>query len=348
MRFPVRARYDQVMINVNKFFVNENITDFPVNPFEVIKNNKWGLITYSELATIHQTDISNVISAYQSEDGYTIYDGTNYTIAYNDTISSSGRIRFTLMHEIGHIYMNHLVDFEATILKRSTLTESKYRILENEVNSFARNALAPAIIVRNLQLNKHNDLVRYFKISSSAASFRLRTLKLDFQYLFTPFIKLQLNQFKDFIYNKINSKQCLNCNHSFVHEIADFCPICGQDRLIKREGDNKMIYSGYDIDENSRAKICPKCDNEQLENGDYCKACGVYVINKCANRDWYNNEITWECGTLLDGNARFCTTCGHKSTFFQSGLLASWDVEKRERDEEEELYRNIAGQEVPF
>ena len=347
MRFPVRARYDQVMTNVNKFFVNENITDFPVNPFEVIKNNKWGLITYSELAEIHQTDISNIVSAYQSEDGYTMYDGENYTIAYNDTIASPGRIRFTLMHEIGHIYMNHLIDFEATVLFKSTLTHTEYKILENEVNAFARNVLAPAIIVRNLQLRKKNQLISYFKISRAAAKVRLETLELDLQYLFTPFIRVQLKYFKNFIHNKINSNQCLNCNHSFVYENAIFCPVCGQGQLIKGEGDNKIIYSGYNLDENGRAKICPRCENEQLENGDYCKICGVYTINKCGNYEWFNNAVSWECGTILDGNARFCTTCGHKSTFFENGLLDSWDVEKRER-EEEEHYRLMANNGVPF
>ncbi len=63
----------------------------------------------------------------------------------NDTIRSQGRIRFTLMHEIAHILLTHLIDFNETILIRNALTKSKYKILENESNAFARNVLIPAI-----------------------------------------------------------------------------------------------------------------------------------------------------------------------------------------------------------
>lgn len=127
MIFPRTARYNKVMVHVNNLFIQEDIKTFPIDPFQIIENNKWGLVTYSELAWEKGVLVEDIIEAFQSEDGYTIYDGTNYTIAYNNTIKNRGRIRFTLMHEIGHIYMNHLVDFEETILMRNTLTEKNIR-----------------------------------------------------------------------------------------------------------------------------------------------------------------------------------------------------------------------------
>src|SRR5690606_10624217 len=135
--FPKSTRYDLIMKVVYNFFVSENITTFPINPFEIIKKNKWGLMTYSEIAMENDMSIKEVIKACQSEDGYVIKDNDNYTIAYNDTIDNFGRIRFTLMHEIGHIKLNHLIEFEETILNRGKLTKSKYKILEREAHAFA-------------------------------------------------------------------------------------------------------------------------------------------------------------------------------------------------------------------
>ncbi|MGG0793660.1 ImmA/IrrE family metallo-endopeptidase [Brevibacillus laterosporus] len=130
MIFPRFARYHKVMSIVHSFFLKEQINNFPLDPFKIIENNQWGLISYTELATIHNTTIENVKRAYQSEDGYTMYDAESFTIAYNDKIETLDRIRFTLMHEIGHIYLNHLIDFDETILARSKLTKNKYKIMK--------------------------------------------------------------------------------------------------------------------------------------------------------------------------------------------------------------------------
>ena len=81
------------------------------------------------LAKEHNVNLADIIEAYQSEDGYSIYNGRNYTIAYNNTHIPK-RIYFTKLHEIGHIYLNHLLIFKETILNRSNMTKSKYKVLE--------------------------------------------------------------------------------------------------------------------------------------------------------------------------------------------------------------------------
>jgi Zn-dependent peptidase ImmA (M78 family) len=73
------------------------------------------------------------------------------------------------MHEIGHIYMKHLIDFDQTLLRRSTLNHKEYNILEEEANVFARNALAPAIVVKNLEYNDIVDVKEVFNLSNKAA-----------------------------------------------------------------------------------------------------------------------------------------------------------------------------------
>lgn len=340
MIFPEYARYDKLMHQVNSFFVKENVTDFPIDPFQTIANNKWGLITYSEIAEERGVWIEDIINAVQSEDGYTIYDGYNYTIAFNDTIRSHGRIRFTLMHEIGHIYMNHLVDFQETILTRSTLTEEKYKVLEDEANGFARNVLAPVMIVKQLKYKDPMNLVEYFGLSQSAAKVRFDAIHMDYRRLNSQFINFQRKYFQSYVYLILNSKYCVVCSHHFIGERAEFCPICGYKSLTNHKGVDNMIYNGHFLDDNSRATICPKCDNELLHyEGDYCTVCGTYLVNKCApthrTSETGYGYLEDGCDTLLDGDARFCMRCGNESTFYQQGLLQSWEEEKSEKAEKE-------------
>ncbi len=333
MKFPRTARYERAMNQANILLIKEKISEFPIDPFQIIKNNKWGLVTYSELALEQGVLIEDIIAAFQSEDGYTIYDGENYTIAYNDTIQVYGRIRFTLMHEIGHIYLNHLVEFDETILMRSTLTESKYKVLENEANSFARNVLAPVMVVKDLGINSINDLVSYFEMSQSAAKVRLKALNTDYLKLLSSYIRFQRYNFKSFIYKSLNSKKCTKCSHTFISEDAEYCPVCCSTRLYRSKVTDNMKYDGYEVDDIGRAYECPSCGNEEvLYDGEHCKICGIIIINKCTNQRFWNDEIEWECGTTLDGNARYCHKCGHESTFYRQDLLDSWETEKNQKE----------------
>lgn len=347
MIFPNLARYASVMVRVNEMFAREKITTFPIDPFEIIKNNKWGLMTYSEIADEQGLWIEDVIAAFQSEDGYTIYDGINYTIAYNDTIYSDGRIRFTLMHEIGHIYLNHLVDFDETVLLRSTLTETKYKVLENEANAFARNAMAPVMVVKDLNFNRVQNLVEFFGMSKAAAATRLKSIPADYRWTVSPFIRFQREQFNPFIRSCNHSKHCLICSHHFIHEEAKHCPVCGHSALINQKGVDQMIYNGYLLDDNSRALVCPRCENEHLNyEGDICKICGLEIINQCAptfvadSSGWVDENPS--CGTPLDGDARYCVKCGNESTFYKQGLLEDWKEEKKEIEHQKKL------EELPF
>lgn len=324
MKFPNSTRHGKVMVQVNNLFIHEKVKSFPIDPFYIINNNKWGLVSYSELAREQGVTVKDIVAAFQSEDGYTIYDGINYTIAYNDTIPVIGRIRFTLMHEIGHIYMNHLIDFDETILLRSTLTETKYRVLENEANTFARNVMAPVMVVKGLNIKYIQEVMKYFLISKAAAKVRLEALTHDYIKLSGQFIRFQREHFHNFVHSTLYSKTCLKCKVFFIYENLNFCPNCGNSKLYigKRGESYNMIYPGIEVNENGRAiKRCPLCDNEEINhNGNYCSVCSAYLVNECSNDDYDRGS----CDTL-PGNARYCIYCGSKSTFYLNGFLLDWD-----------------------
>lgn len=151
MKIPDKPRYEYVNKMSYKFFLENGLDTLPIDPSLIIRKNKWALTSYSELARSFNCSIRKVSKRLKSEDGYTQYDYINYSIAYNDKPKSLKRIPFTLMHEVGHIYLNHLKDFDKTVIYRNELSEKEYKVLEDEANAFARNVLAPAPVVLKLK-----------------------------------------------------------------------------------------------------------------------------------------------------------------------------------------------------
>ena len=68
------------------------------------------------------------------------------------------RIRFTIMHEIGHIILNHT--------EHSDLAES-------EANYFAKYALAPPPLVHELHIEDYLELSERFDISHQCAFYAM-------------------------------------------------------------------------------------------------------------------------------------------------------------------------------
>ena len=82
MKIPQLARYNGTVSTAYNF-IYDNITEFPVNPFNLISKFKWGLLTYNQMAKENNCTIEDICECLGT-DGYSIYNGTNYTIAYNN------------------------------------------------------------------------------------------------------------------------------------------------------------------------------------------------------------------------------------------------------------------------
>lgn len=130
---------------------------------------------------------------------------------------------------------------------------------------------------------------------------------------------------------------CANCL-SPVGKKFKYCKICGASLYreamphrfgLVSEGAGYMIYKydKIDLDESEKAKVCPVCENEEIETGEYCKICGNGLVNRCS--DGPDNGRSVYCGIQLTGNARFCHQCGERSTFFQNNILDDWETAKR-------------------
>ena len=333
MNIPRVARYDYVLKKSCEFILSENFKIFPINPFNIINKKKWGLITYTELSQINCITTDSVCKAFKTEHSYSIYDGI-YVIAYNNG-KSVGRTLFNLLHEIGHIVLNHFVDFKDTILldfnevilRNNSLTEGKYKILENEANCFARNALSPIVLVNYLNLSESN-IVNAFNVTDAAATTRLDFKRRDLYWITSHDYKLLLEHFKPFIYKATHAYHCSNCQTVFVAENANYCPICSnRAKKIKLHirSDFDMIYPGYKVAEKGQLMQCIRCQNEEIEESAYyCKICGASVVNECSNQN---------CRQSSDSNARYCISCGCDTTFYEQGLLPAWNVDDPAQEE---------------
>ncbi len=180
-RFPAIARYS-LAVNTARALIEDSVTDFPVDPFQICAWNGWKVTSYSYLAQQEGVTISEIAEALHSDEGTSCRKNGRYYIFYNDVRKSYERIRFTVTHEIGHICLGHLELKETR--HHGELSEEQYKILENEANAFARNVLAPASYVNKLRWYFNTDSVSsYFRISRPAAKARMDFLDIDLMYL---------------------------------------------------------------------------------------------------------------------------------------------------------------------
>ena len=333
MKIPKYARYDYCAKKACEFLEKFNITSYPIDVEKIIYENKWGLTPYSLLMEYFNCDRQTVIRCLRSEDGYTQLDCDNYSIAYNDDPTLGERKRFTLMHEVGHIYLNHLLDFDITLLYRGSLSQEENQVLENEANAFARNVLVPTSVFEHLKDKNIKNISYHFGISPTAAQTRLDLYQIDMN----KNLYLKLDNRLEHIFHKFYyKKHCPICNYHTISSTLKFCPICGSDSIKWGEGDT-MEYKTYETDENGRLKKCIICNNESLV-GPYCHICGSPAENYCTDaHSFYFNNQEEQCPNTapLPANARFCPICGSESVFKQKNLLIDWKKEKEQIENEE-------------
>lgn len=313
MKIPQYARYDYCYAKSCEFLEEFKIKAFPINVLEIVHQRNWGLVPYSEFMYEFHCERQTVIRILGSSDGYTIWDGTNYSIAYNDDPKLGDRTRFTIMHEIGHIYLGHLLDFEATKIYRGSLTKCEYRVLENEANVFARNVLSPVSMYLTLKNKSATNVAHTFGITTTAAEARINFINRDVQLV----RHLKLGTKIMLVYHRfMNKHKCIMCDAQFFQKYK-YCPICGNKNSLQW-GDGKMIYPKLETYDDGKLKECPICQNEETAiEGEYCTICGTYLVNICPNEACSYQR--------LPSNARYCPICGSQTTFYRNGILKDWN-----------------------
>ncbi len=284
------------------------------------------LIPYSKLAQDSGVSTDEFIRLVESRDAFTDYirsiDG--YIISYNDCshdLIESNRYRWNIAHEIGHVVLQHHTQNNILRIRRNPFSDKEHRYLDAEADLFAKYLLIPYAALKIHGVRNVDDFRRLCKISKAAANNQIK----DYNNWLDSSFKTQY----DYLIARafIHYYHCPECGYiGHLKDGIHICSQCGNKTIaFYNPKEDDLKYNSIPLNEHNKAQICPICNNEHTNFvGDYCQICGTLIINKCSSgNDFGSNYCPGTDG--LDGDARFCPYCGHKSTFLQNGILKPWN-----------------------
>jgi Zn-dependent peptidase ImmA (M78 family) len=171
--------------------IDNKIASLPVNVVQVTIDNDIILLKNSEQKKLNA-----------DESGVSVFDGKQWFIIYDDKLPH-GRKRFTVAHELGHIFLGHplIAGFhKRTVGKPLPPTE-------REANLFASRFLSPACVLWGLNIKTAADIARVCGLSGEAAGYRAERMAELYKrgkFLTSPLEARVYEQFKAFIEEQKN------------------------------------------------------------------------------------------------------------------------------------------------
>lgn len=146
-------------------------------------------------ANITVTRNTSAFKLSNSEYGRTLTDGKSWIIIYDDTMPEEV-CRFTIAHELGHIFLGH----DMTYAKYSHLKEFENKPKsEQQADAFALRLLCPACVLWGLNISKAEDISVCCKVPLDIAKQRekrMRELRKRNKFLTSPLEKEVYEQFE--------------------------------------------------------------------------------------------------------------------------------------------------------
>ena len=153
-----KQRYSEIEREVFYMLEECGIDVFPIDPFEIARRLGYHVTPYSELEPEKFEDVYD-----ESADGcseYLLNDATGmyeYHIYYNDIDFGKKHQRWTVLHEIGHIYLGHH-DMDIS-----------YERAESEANYFAKYSIAPYPLINHAKCEDPWEISDTFNVSWEAS-----------------------------------------------------------------------------------------------------------------------------------------------------------------------------------
>lgn len=177
-----KERYQIVRDTAWKALLDCNITSLPVDIVAMAEHYNVPIYANSEVGTLEPDEI-----------GLSLKWKGQWVIVYDDTMINT-RIRFTIAHELGHILLGHPEECS----RKNKFIKNRSEI-EEEADKFAARILAPACVLRGLNLKSAEEIMAYCNISLSAARIRAnRMMILNERNKFLS-SKTEVKVFKNFI-----------------------------------------------------------------------------------------------------------------------------------------------------
>lgn len=202
----------QIQKTVLDVFKQCNIHCFPIDCFEIVKHYGYQIVMYDDLSEKKKAACLEL-----SEDACIIKD----TLYYNNTMPKR-RVRFSIMHELGHLLL-HSAE-------------------EPNANLFASYILAPRMVIHYADCKNNADVANLFLISLEAADYAFqdyrrwrraavyRMNELD-RAIYNHFWNEECGKFvysitycydcEELIYNQPGQHQCYRCSRRRMHYYKD-------------------------------------------------------------------------------------------------------------------------------
>ncbi|MCH5212235.1 MAG: ImmA/IrrE family metallo-endopeptidase [Oscillospiraceae bacterium] len=180
------GRYKYARDSAWQVLIDYNINSLPIN-----------VISIATGAGIKILKNSIVQKLTNGEIGTSVLRGDKWYIIYDDTMSKE-RARFTIAHELGHIFLGHPLKGGH---HARTINTDKPQI-ETEADIFASRLLAPACVLLGLDLHTPEEIKEACEISYQAAELRanrMRELYKRNKFLTSPLERRVYNNFTDYI-----------------------------------------------------------------------------------------------------------------------------------------------------
>ena len=186
--------------------IDQNIMSLPINMQTICRNLAIPLYNYQ--------NHNDLILKFRLEpyivgnDGFTTLINGHPIIFFDQNVKTFGRLNFTLAHELGHILLSHL-DIKQIAYRQETCVtpwnkgeEKAVNELESAANIFASRLLAPACILKELDITSPIEIQELTGLSYSASLLRykrLQTLMTRNKFYRSPLEKQVRKQFMYFI-----------------------------------------------------------------------------------------------------------------------------------------------------
>lgn len=170
----------------SKILIESNIKFFPLNPLVIAKHYDILVVSYD---WFEKQGLGSQKSCLEiSKDGFCFCDCDKYFIVYNDKISSKGRRRFTITHELAHILLGHINQNNCTLAYNDNYLRKQ---IEIEADMLAVCLLAPLSIAHMCDISTIKEMQYVFGLSKEAS-----------QNIFKDYINLRQNRELSKIINK--------------------------------------------------------------------------------------------------------------------------------------------------
>lgn len=294
MPFPISSeRALRVFYCAHRFLREHGIHWLPVNPEDIINQHRnWTLKYVHQIAYEIGKDEQYVLDhIMRSHDGLSMYDVhvDKYEILINAAEEiTPGRILWTKMHEIGHIYLGHLRDNHLTEIVKAELPPELYDQMEFEADMFAGEVLASKWLMRHLDVYDEKAITAICGISDKAAHRRYAKATEDYQFV-PANVVVTLNQFADYC-KEITV--CMDKSEILIPELASQ----NQPRPKYVKPKAKFLR---------RPSECPYCGGRHSRDANYCPYCGTALktVLQSLNK-------TEPCGNRQNADDAFCEQCG--------------------------------------